>query len=97
MQELTSISFISGEQNKDMSKARQERDMKDTYSIYTYLKARNLFSLNIQSLRNIDNGVTAQANVNVDTAKDVGKNILQSLIGQSMYSRSQNKVPVAYL
>ena len=40
MQELTAISFNSGEQNKDMSKSRQERDMKDTFSIYTYLKAR---------------------------------------------------------
>ena len=37
MQELTGISFISGEHNNDMSKARQERDMKDTYNIYAYI------------------------------------------------------------
>ena len=57
--------------------------MKDTYSLHTYLKARNSFSLDIQSLRNIDSGVTAGTTVNVDTAKDVGKNILQSMIGPS--------------
>ncbi len=55
MQELTAISFNSGEQNKDMSKSRQERDMKDIFSIYTYLKATNPYSLDNHSLRNIDN------------------------------------------
>ena len=79
--ELTGISYNSGEQNKDMSKSRQERDMKDTYSIHTHLKARNPFSLDNQSLRNIDNGVIAGATVNADTAKDVGQTILQSIAG----------------
>jgi len=35
MQELTSVKSNSGEQNKDMSKARQKRDAKDTLVIPT--------------------------------------------------------------
>ena len=89
MQELTGISYNSGEQNKDMSKSRQERDMKDTYSIHTHLKARNPFSLDNQSY--IDNGVIAGATVNADTAKDVGQTILQSMLRQSISNYSFKK------
>jgi len=91
MQKLTAVSFNSGEQNKDMFKSRQERDMKDTFTIHTFLKARNPFSLNNHSLKNIDNGVIAGATVNADTAKDVGQKILQSMIGQSTSTYSFKK------
>ena len=59
-----------------MTKARQGRDMMDTYTLQTYFKTRNPFSSD-QSLRNIDNGVIAADNV-IDTPKDVGEKI-QSL------------------
>ena len=45
MQELTGVQYNSGEQNKDMTKARQKRDMKDTLEILTTLIDRNPFAL----------------------------------------------------
>ena len=45
MQELTGVQSNSGEQNKDMSKGRQIRDMKDTLTILRALAANNPLSL----------------------------------------------------
>ena len=82
MQELTGVQFNSGEQNKDMSKARQTRDMKDTVTILRALATHNPFSLDTDSnLKNIMNGVNADSNVNADTAKIVGEKILSSMNG----------------
>ena len=54
MQELTGVQFNSGEQNKDMSKARQIRDLKDTVTTLRALAAQNPFSLDTNNyLRNI--------------------------------------------
>ena len=82
MQELTEVQFNSGEQNKDMSKARQTRDMKDTVTILSGLAAHNPFSLDgDNNLRNIMNGVNTDNNVKADTAKSVGEKILSSMNG----------------
>ena len=82
MQELTEGQFNSGEQNKDLSKARQIRDMKDTVTILRALAAHNPFSLDFNNnLRNIMNGVNADSSVNADTANSVGEKILSSMNG----------------
>ena len=82
MQELTEGQFNSGEQNKDLSKARQIRDMKDTVTILRALPAHNPFSLDFNNnLRNIMNGVNADSSVNADTANSVGEKILSSMNG----------------
>ncbi|KAK3705553.1 hypothetical protein QZH41_000251 [Actinostola sp. cb2023] len=81
MQELTGVQFNSGEQNKDMSNSRQQRDMEDTLTILKALTDRNPFVPN-PSLRNIMNGVNADSSVNVDTAKVIGEKILTSMTGQ---------------
>lgn len=82
MQELTGVQFNSGEQNKDMSKAQQTRDMKDTVTILRALATHNPFSLYTDSNRiNIMNGVNTDRNVNADTAKIVGEKILSSMNG----------------
>ena len=44
MQELMGVKSNSGEQNKDMSKARQKRDAKDTLVILTTFEDRDPFS-----------------------------------------------------
>jgi len=41
MQELTGVHFNSGKQNKDMSKTRQTRHMKDTVTILSGLATHN--------------------------------------------------------
>ena len=40
MQEPTRVQFNSGEQNKDMSRARQTRDVKDTVTIVAHAFTR---------------------------------------------------------
>ena len=71
MQELTSVSYNSGEQNKDITQARQSRDWKDTQTLLIYFLERNPFTFET-SLRSICTGVHAHSTVNVDRAKDVG-------------------------
>ena len=58
MQELTSVSFDSGEQNKDMAKSRQARDWKDVQTHLAYLQERYPFTCD-HSLRSISTGVHA--------------------------------------
>ena len=71
MREMTGVQFNSGEQNKDMSKARRIRDMKDTVTILRALAVHNPFSLDTNNnLRNIMNGVNADSNANADTTGD---------------------------
>ena len=80
MQELTGVSYNSGEQNKDMTQARQARDWKDTQTLLSYLQERNPFTSDA-SLRSICTGVHAHSTVNADTAKDVGNAIPASMEG----------------
>ena len=82
MQELTSVSFDSGEQNKDMAKSRQARDWKDAQTQLAYLQERNPFTCD-HSLRSISTGVHAHSTVNVDAAKAVGNTILASMEGKT--------------
>ena len=56
MQELTGLKPNSGEQNKDMSKARQKRAALDTLVILTNIADRDPFSAD-PNLRNIMTGV----------------------------------------
>ena len=79
MQEITTVSYNSGEQNKDITQARQSRDWKDTQTLLLYFLERNPFTSNI-SLRSICTGVHVHSTVNVDRAKDVGNAILASMV-----------------
>ena len=49
--------------------ARKERDRKDTLAILEYLCDRNPFSSDV-SLRNIETGVVAEPDVNVDKVRN---------------------------
>ena len=61
------VNHNTGEQKKDMTKARQLLDWKDTMIVLKYLQERNQFS-NDPSLQSIATGVHANSNVNVNTA-----------------------------
>ena len=78
MQELTGVNYNTGEQNKNMTAARQARDWKDT--ILQYLQEWNPFSLD-PSLQSISTGVHAHSTVNVDEAVAVGNMILTQMNG----------------
>ena len=83
MLELTGVSYSTSEQNKDMTKARQDRDWKDTQALLKYLHERNPFSSDV-SLRSISTGAHPSTTVDVDTAKDVRNAILSSMEGISV-------------
>ncbi len=81
MQELTKVNYNTGEQNKDMTAARQACDWKDTLTVLLqYLQERNPFSSD-SSLRSIATGVHAHPTVNVDKAVAIGDMILTSMNG----------------
>ena len=77
MQDVTGINYNTGEQNKDMSVTRQDRDWKDTNTVLRYLSDRNPFTSDI-GLHNISTGVHAHSSLDVDLAKTVGKAILMT-------------------
>ena len=94
MLELTGVSYSTGELNKDMTKARQERDWKDTQTLLKYFHERNPFTFDV-SLKSISTGasnaVNASNTINADAAKDVGNAILASIEGVSA-ARRQLKI-----
>ena len=82
MLELTGVSYSTGEQNKDMTKSRQARDMKDTRTLLLALAERNPFTTHTD-LINIMTGVHAESSVNVDKAREVGQSILDPMTGKA--------------
>ena len=78
MQDVTGINYNTGEQNKDMSMTRQDRDWKDTNTVLRYLSDRNPFISDI-ALHNISTGVHAHSSVDVDHAESVGRAILDDM------------------
>ena len=74
MQNLTGTNFLTSEQHKDTTKARQERDQQDTNTIIRSLSKRSPF-YSESSLRNIATGVVADDRVNCDKSQAEGKKI----------------------
>ena len=90
MQQLTGVQYNTSEQHKDLTTARQGKDMADTCELLEFLESRNPFSDNY-SLRSIATGINAGISVNVDTAKDVGEKILASMAQQKVLQHSFKK------
>ena len=78
MQKYTSISYETSDQHKDMSSARQARDVNNTLDVISYLWDRDPF-VNNTSVFNIANGMSA-----ADNAREIGENILSSMVGESV-------------
>ena len=85
MQSVTATNFYSSDQHKEEGIIRQKRDTKDTMTITSFLRDRNPF-VEQEDLRNIETGVTASSDVNVDKAKGVGIKILSSMEGEEVRS-----------
>ena len=98
MLDLTGVSYSTGEQNKDISESRKNRDMKDTKTLLNALAEQNPFTAQ-QGPINIMNGVHANDTVNVDDAKDIGQGILMSMTGKFVtefaFKRSNQAVTLA--
>ena len=69
------VDVCSSDQHKDVTKARQLRDVRDTLDVISLLREKDPFAQNNASL-NIANGMTAESIINVDRAKQIGENIL---------------------
>ena len=83
MQQLTGVNYLTSEQHKDVTKARQNRDAEDTSKLLQALKDWDPFAPD-PSLRSISSGVLANSKVNVDNAKQVGESILNNMKGRSV-------------
>ena len=79
MSSSLSVDVCSNDQHKDVTKARQLRDVRDTQDLIKFLRERDPFVQN-NALINIANGMTAESIINVDRAKQIGKNILESMV-----------------
>ena len=75
MQQRTSVQYNTSEQHKDLTTTRQVKYMTDSCELLKFLESRNSFSDNC-SLRSIATGINADISGNVDTAKEVGEEIL---------------------
>ena len=69
MQKFTGVSYETSDQHKDISNARQARNVNDTLNLISYLAQRDPF-VEYPSLFNVANGMTAQEGVNVDGYND---------------------------
>lgn len=81
MQSFTGVSYKASNQHKDLSKARQTRDVSDTLALVTHLKENDLLTEN-PSLHNIANGMTAQQGVNVEKSREIWCKNLESMVGK---------------
>ena len=83
MQKFGGVSYETSDQHKDVSAARQARDVSDTVDLIDYLNERDPFVQN-DSLFNIAKyGMTAQERVNVEKAREIGVKIVESMAGKS--------------
>ena len=77
------VDVCSSDQHKDVTKARQLRDVSDTLDLINLLRERDLFIQN-NVLINIANGMTVESIVNVDRAKPIGEIILESMVHKTV-------------
>ena len=90
MQELTSVSYQTSDQHKEIYVARQKKDMTDTNELLSFLTTRSPFHES-PALRSIVTGVTCDASVNVECAREVGNKILKSMVGNIVQEYSFKK------
>lgn len=83
MQELTMVNYGTSEQHKDLSASRQARDYADTVKILNFLGSHNPFA-GSENLQHLITGVMAEDEVNVDQSKEVGRRILEGMVGKKV-------------
>ena len=71
MQDFTSVTYRTSEQNVDITRARQTKDISDLQELLNFLESNNPFNLNYTTLWSIATGMTANNAVNAHKAKDV--------------------------
>ena len=87
MQELIVRSYATSEQRKELSASRVRRDETDFGKVAEQLDSFTPFSAD-ESLRSIITGINANENVNVQDLFEIGKDIVQKMDGQLVFSYS---------
>ena len=87
MQEYTDLAYTTSEQHKEATQSRIKRDATDLLKLKTKLANYPPFS-DDATLRNVVNGVVADDDVNVHDFKSVAERIIDTMIGQPVFSIS---------
>ena len=87
MQDLTERSYVTSELYKELSASRLKRDEIDLGKSAEKLDSVTPFST-VESLRNILTGINANEDVNVQDLFEIGRDIVQEMDGQSVFSNS---------
>ena len=90
MQEFTARSYATSEQHKELSASRVRRDEEDLRKVAEKLDSFTPFSAD-ESLHNIITGINANEDVNVQDLFEIGKDIVQKMDGQSVFSYSHKR------
>ena len=90
MQELTMNSYTTGEQHKEFSTSRINRDEADLEKVAVKLDSYSPFSSD-KSLRNIITGVNANEDVNVQNLFAIGNDTVKMMDGQSVFSYTHKR------
>lgn len=90
MQELTTNSYTTSEQHKDLSNSRVSRDEADLEKVATKLECFTPYSAD-KSLRNIITGVNANEDVNVHDLFVIGNDIVKKMDKHSVFSYSHKR------
>ena len=79
MNDITETGYVTSEQHKEAGASRMERNDKDIRSMVAFLRVRDPFLQNPR-LCNTKMGVTADNNINADSAKTVEYGIIDSMV-----------------
>ena len=90
MKDLTARSYTTCEQHKELSASRVRRDETDVSKVAEKLDSFTPFSAD-ESLRNIITGINANEDVNVQDLFEIGKDIVQKMDGQPVFSYSHKR------
>ena len=90
MGDFNKRAFSTSVQHKDMSGARKKRDQADLVKIKEKLESCSPFSAD-PTLRNIITGVVAQDVVNVDDHQKVGRQIIDKMEGQTIFTYASKR------
>ena len=90
MQDLTERNYVTSEQHKELSASWLKRDEIDLGKVAEKLDSVIPFST-VESLRNITTGINANEGVNVRDLFEIGRDVVQEMDGQSVFSYSHKR------
>ena len=90
MQQLTSVTYQTSEQHKDVSPARQTWGIADSEKVVSFIEWRSPFDAD-PSLRNVVSSISSIPEVNVDHAKQIRVTILHKLVGHPAFFQEESQ------